>query len=316
MIKTAFFSSDAIAIPSIEFLHANADFPLACVVSNPDRPKGRGNRLSPNDVSAWALANNVPLLRPEKRDDALLADRLRAMGVEMVVVMAYGKMLGREIYEYGKYPCLNLHASVLPELRGASPVETAVALGKSFTGVSLMRIVRAMDAGDVCAVLKTPIDGSDTGGVLRKKISLVARDLLAQNISGVADGTAVFVPQDSSKATYTRKFDKRDLYIDFNLPAEDVCRRIRAFGAGIFTNGADTIKVGSAFAAGSCNARAGEVLRADGGKLVVACKGGAVEFTSLQKPCAKMMPVSDFLRGYNFKVGSLLSGAESKPLLK
>ena len=190
-------SSDAIALDSIRALFDGGcpGFELACAVSNPDRPKGRGKKLSPNDVSAWALENGVELLRPEGSPDESDVARMRELGVEMIVVMAYGRMLKKNVLEYGKYPCLNLHASLLPQLRGASPVETAIALGFKSTGVSLMAIEPRMDSGPVCAAAEVAIEPSDGSASLRGKIAAAAARLLAENISSVADGSAKFEPQ-------------------------------------------------------------------------------------------------------------------------
>ena len=146
-MKVAFFSSDPISLPSIRYLQAEHE--LVCIVSNPDRPKGRGKKVSPNEVSQWAIDNSVDLLRPEGKPSDDDVAHLREVGAELLIVMAYGCILKKNILEYGKYPCLNLHASLLPELRGASPIETAIALGKTRTGVSLMRVEPAMDTGAV-----------------------------------------------------------------------------------------------------------------------------------------------------------------------
>ena len=131
-MNTAFFASDPIALGAIEMLHASKDFPLVCVVSNPDKPKGRGKKLTPNEVSAWAIENGVELMRPEKIDAPTIS-RLRELGVELIVVMAYGHLLKDDVLNYGEYPCLNLHGSILPKYRGASPIESAIALGEKET---------------------------------------------------------------------------------------------------------------------------------------------------------------------------------------
>ena len=201
MTKTAFFASDPIALDAIEFLRNSREFPLACVVSNPDRPQGRGRKISPNEVSKWAIENGVELLRPEGGVGDDTVARLRELGVEMIIVMAYGCMLRDNVLNYGQYPCLNLHGSVLPKYRGASPIETAIAMGDSETGVSLMRIVKKMDAGAVCDIEKIAIAETDTAESLRLEFRRACPAILARNLESVKNKTAKFAEQDESAAS-------------------------------------------------------------------------------------------------------------------
>lgn len=318
-MKTAFFASDEIALGAIEFLKNSPDFPLACVVSNPDRPKGRGKKLSPNAVSQWAIENGVELMRPEGGVDDATVARLRELGVELIIVMAYGCMLKSNVLEYGKYPCLNLHGSILPKYRGASPIETAIALGETRTGVSLMRIVKKMDAGAVCDVEEIEIDTDDTATSLRGKFRDASPELLRRNLPKIADGSAVFLEQDEAAATYTRKFDKSDMLVDFSADGKTIRDRIRALGFGIFECGGDAIKVSGAYfgRAPKPPSTVGKVLAAsvaDGIK--IACADGWVGFANLQKPCAKMMSAKDFFAGYKIETGTVLKSTPYKSLLK
>ena len=320
-MRVAFMASDAIALDSIRALFDGGcpGFELACAVSNPDRPKGRGKKLSPNDVSAWALENGVELLRPEGSPDESDVARMRELGVEMIVVMAYGRMLKKNVLEYGKYPCLNLHASLLPQLRGASPVETAIALGFKSTGVSLMAIEPRMDSGPVCAAAEVAIEPSDGSASLRGKIAAAAARLLAENISSVADGSAKFEPQDESRATYTRKIAKEDLFLDFRLPAEEIANRARAFSFAVAEIGGEAVKLSNAFAAARMRggAECGEVVaasRADG--LRIACGAGDIVFGAIQRPCSKMLSAPEFFAGNSIEVGKVLKSFDSRPLLR
>ena len=320
-MRVAFMASDAIALDSIRALFDGGcpGFELAGVVSNPDRPKGRGKKLSPNDVSAWALENGVELLRPEGSPDESDAARMRELGVEMIVVMAYGRMLKKNVLEYGRYPCLNLHASLLPQLRGASPVETAIALGFKSTGVSLMAIEPRMDSGPVCAAAEVAIAPSDGSASLRGKIAAAAARLLSENISSVADGSAKFEPQDESRATYTRKIAKEDLFLDFRLPAEEIANRARAFSFAVAEIGGEVVKLSNAFAAARMKggAECGEVVaasRADG--LRIACGAGDIVFGAIQRPCSKMLSAPEFFAGNSIEVGKVLKSFDSRPLLR
>ena len=313
-MKVAFFSSDPISLPSIRYLQAEHE--LVCIVSNPDRPKGRGKKVSPNEVSQWAIDNSVDLLRPEgKPSDADVA-HLREVGAELLIVMAYGCILKKNILEYGKYPCLNLHASLLPELRGASPIETAIALGKTRTGVSLMRVEPAMDTGAVADAEEVDIDFYDTAKTLRQKIAISAADILKKNMPLIESGELNFVQQNSAEATYSRKLSREDMFLDFRKSARELRDRVRAFGAGIFQFGLDAIKI---FDIQLCENTGGAgcatVISSGADGLKIACADGAICANRLQKPCARAMQAREFFSGYEIPKGTILSNADNKPLL-
>lgn len=313
-------ASDAIALESLKFLRSDEFFgKLACVVSNPDKPKGRGHKLSPNPVSEWALANFIPLLRPEKRPGLEEIECMKALGVDCVIVMAYGHILRADVLDFPQYGCLNLHASLLPELRGPSPIETAIACGETQTGVCLMRMALKMDVGGVCAKKHTDISPRETSASLREKISVMSAFLLRESLPKVAEGSAVFEEQDESRASYTRKLDKFDLFLDFGKDAVELDRRIRAFGQGAFEYDGEVIKTHSAFACapdekcGEC----GEILESSNrDSLDIACKRGYIKISSLQKPCAKMLPASEFFKSHKFDAKKIIASALNAPLLK
>lgn len=315
-MKIAFMSSDPISLRALEFVRAAHE--LVCVVSNPDRPKGRGKKLSPNEVSQWALESGVELLRPEGAPGADVSARMSELGAELVLVMAYGRILKDNILNLGKYPCLNLHASILPELRGASPVETAIALGKTRTGVSLMAVSPELDAGDVAAVEEVEISSDDTAHTLREKISRAAAESLRKNLPLLREGKLRFAPQDSPRATYARKLCKDDMRLDFRAPAETVRNRVRAFGAGIFEFENIDIKILSAevLDAETEFCQPGKILRADSCGLKIACARGAILARTLQRPCCKAMCARDFFAGFKMGEGLVLKSAENKPLLR
>lgn len=320
-MKVAFMASDAIALDCIKMLNAGQchGFELSCVVSNPDKPKGRGKKMSPNDVSAWAIENGVELMRPEKSPDDSVVRRMKELGVEMIVVMAYGHMLKKNILDYGDYPCINLHASLLPQLRGASPVETAVALGMEKTGVSLMRIEERMDAGAVCAKIEVEISREECAVELRKKIAAAAARLLGENILSIAEKTAAFTAQDESLATYTRKIGKADFFLDFKLNADEIVNRVRAFSFGIAELDGERLKLAKAARAERLKGgeMPGEILAASAAEgLKVACADCGVVFGEIQKPCAKMLCARDFFAGNDLQVGKIFSAFDSRPLLR
>lgn len=310
-------ASDAIAIGALEFLKNSPNYELVCLVSNPDKPKGRGKHLQPNPAAEWALQNGIELLRPEKSPDENVVAKIKELGAEFAIVMAYGCILKDCVLD--NLLCLNIHGSILPEFRGASPIETAIALGYKETGVSLMKISKRMDEGDVCAVEKISIDNRDTAKSLREKFSLLSASLLEKNLSSAVDGTLPFIPQDHSKATYTRKFDKSDLYLDFTLSADELDCRIRALGSGWIELDSVQYKVGEAFALADSksNEVCGKILTASASDgLQVSCSKGILKITAIQKPCAKMLSTKDFFLGNKFEIGSVLKKFSHRLLLK
>ena len=317
-MKAAFFASDYIAVGAMDFLLKKSS--LACVVSNPDRPKGRGKKLSPNAAAEWALSNGVEMMRPEKSPGSDVLKRFSELGVDCVVVMAYGKFLKDEILNFPKLGCLNLHASLLPHLRGASPVETAIAIGDNETGVSLMRITSEMDAGPVADSLSEKIFPDDTSKTLREKLRLLSAKLLEKNFAAIQNKTLHFTEQDSSKADYCRKLSKEDMAIDFRLPAKEIADCVRAFGGGIFKVGEATLKAGEVAAEKSTDfGEPGMVAEADPKRgLKILCGGGsALEIKTLQRPCMKMMPAREVLKSFSIAEGSIIKSFERiRPLIK
>ncbi len=313
-MKVAFFASDKIALPSIQMLEKRGL--LACVVSNPDKPKGRGNKLSPNDVSAYALERNITLFRPEKNTENSLVEEFKKLGVNSIVVMAYGSILKDAIINYPELLCLNLHGSILPEFRGASPIESTLALRRKTTGVSLMRIVKKMDAGAVADTVLVEIAATDTAKTLREKMGMAASGLLEKNLTAIARKSLVFAEQDESKATYTRKFFKDDLYMDFSLTAAEICARIRAFGCGIFEcNGVPLRVLEADFCECGNSGSLGRIV-AENNSLKISAKNSYLIVRTIQKPCAKVMGIAQFLQGFKFGENLRITFRQSAPILK
>jgi len=311
-MKIAFFSSDAISINALEFLKQEGL--LACIVSNSDKPKGRGKALSPNAVSQWALNNNIKLLRPEKVLTDVFFDEVK--DVDLFLVMAYGNILKERALNFPKLGCLNLHASLLPKLRGASPIETAIALGYKQTGCCLMQMEKTMDTGAVGVVEYVDISNQDTGQSLREKISLSAKSILEKNLEDIKNQKVIFVPQEHSNATYARKLNKNDMFLDFRKSASELDSRIRAFGAGLFEYNNEVIKVLKASVVDCVHSfELGKVIQ---GKdfLKVYTKDSYLFVEILQRPCQKALAVTEFLCGFNFEDNTILKYFDNAPLLK
>lgn len=318
--RLAFFGSDAIALPLLAWLLGEGGevVELVGVVSQPDRPSGRGHKLTPNPVVAFARARGLPLLQPEKPDAALRA-WLAEANLSLGLVMAYGHILRKAVLEIPRWGFLNLHGSLLPKLRGASPVETAIAIGETETGVSLMQMVRAMDAGPVADVERVPIDDLVTGGQLRELLAQACVPLLRRNLTAACAGELSFAAQPHDGVTYCRKLSKSDGQLDFHEPAEALARRIRGLAPwpGCFADhGSTRLKLGFASAeAGPSTDPSGTILSADDSGIRVATGSGVLNLTQLQRPGGKMMPASDFLRGYPLVPADQIKGGLMPNLL-
>lgn len=313
-MTTFFLASDAVAIPSLEFVRTRVD--KLIVVSQPDAPVGRGHKLTPNAVSAWALSHGVELWRPEKLDEKFMAD-LVAASPSLCLVMAYGRLLRQSFLDSFPLGVWNLHASELPRLRGASPVETAIALQLPQTAVALMRMVLALDAGPVADVIRVSINEQTTGPQLRMSLGLAAAAVVEKNFAALTAGTLATTPQDDSAATYCRILTKADTTLDFAAPAPVLAARVRAFAEWLgiaVTHQGERLKIYSATPTEKTSSAPAGTIIGLGEAIAVACGTGSLSITQLQKAGGKRLPAKEFLMGYSLKVGETLTGGALRPL--
>lgn len=317
--KIVYFGSDAICLPGLRYLHESAGSvcEVAAVVSQPDRRQGRGKKLQQNPVAAYASESGIPLMQPEK-PDADLAEWMRSESIAVAYVMAYGHFLPKAVREAPAFGMLNFHGSLLPRFRGASPVETAIALGEKETGVCLMQVVKEMDAGAVADRERVCIEGTDTSPIVRAKVGEAVVPLLERSLKATLSGQLDFTRQDASQATFCRKLSKEDGALDFSQSAEAIEARLRAFTpwpGGFFEHQEVRIKVGACRVGGVAEGQVpGTVLSVDG-SLAVATGEGVLNIDELQRPGGRMLPVEDFLRGYPIDVGEQLPSQQNLPLL-
>ena len=270
-----------------------------------------------NPVAEWATTHGVDLLQPEKPTREL-ADWLITEEIAVAFVMAYGHFLSRSLRAAPMHGMLNFHGSLLPKYRGASPVETALALGDSECGVALMQIVKEMDAGGVADVERVSIEATDSGSSLRTKIGQAVVPLMQRNLARALQGQLDFEAQDLSQVSFCRKITKEDAALDFTQSAERVSARLRAFSpwpGAYFDHAQFRIKVGRVEVLPTLSgAQPGTVLDCDAGVLV-ATGQGSLRLLELQRPGGKMLPAKEFLLGYELKVGEVLPSVTSAPLL-
>lgn len=311
--RLVLLGSDEIALPAFAAARVLLDAEIVAVYTQPDRPAGRGQEVRPNPVAAWARAEGLTLRQPEKLgpDDAA---ELAALGVDLGVVMAYGQLLKTDFLAATRLGFVNFHGSLLPALRGATPVEGALALGLAETGVSLQQVVLKLDAGPIHASRSLrPLPG-EARVALRARLGVVAGELAAAALPAILSGTSVSVPQDESRVTYARRLNRADAPLDFRQPAVVLRQRVLAlegWPGSTFGHRGVTIKVGAAQAEDSAAPGApGQILAADRTGVRVACGQGFLVLTQLQRPGGKMLPAGEFLAGFPLAVGETLTSEE------
>jgi methionyl-tRNA formyltransferase len=314
-LKIAFMGSDPIALPLLEWLagEGRALAKLVAVYTQPDRPSGRGLQVEAGAIKQWAAAHRLPIRQPEK----LMAEErawLAAQQVDVALVMAYGQILKDDFIATPRLGTLNLHASILPGYRGASPIQTAIASGESETGVTLMRIVRRLDAGPVAAVEPVPIGPLDTAVEVEQNLAAACVPLLTRSLPWLRAGTLEFSDQDEAAATYCRRLVKEDGRLNFAAPAATLAARINGLfpwpGCMTEIKGV-AVKLGLANALPDAGGEPGTVAGADAAGLLVATGSGMLRLRKLQRPGGKMLPAPEFLRGFPVVPGTILP---SKPM--
>jgi len=318
-MRIVFLGSDPIALPLLNWIAANPESvgSLVGVFTQPDRPVGRGQQVLANEIKTWAQARSIPVYQPDKLTDDVRHE-LEALHPDISVVMAYGHILREGFIATPRLGTLNLHASLLPKYRGASPIQTAIANGEKQTGVSLMRIVRKLDAGPVADVEKVDIDPLDTAREIETKLAGACVPLLARNWSALREGKLVFVEQNEAEATFCRRLTKMDGGLDFNGSAESLAARINGLypwpGCTTEING-QMIKIGLAACAKASGKSAeasavrtpmaaGTVIGTTGTAIEVATGDGVLELLRLQRPGGKMLPSAEFIRGFSVALGT------------
>lgn len=310
--------SDPIALPALDFLRAQVDrVVIAGVYTQPDRPHGRGKKLSPNAIKEWAISHGIPVRQPEALDSSEL-EALRAIGCDFALLMAYGHILRKSLLETPPLGTWNLHASLLPRYRGASPIPAAIASGEHTTGITLMRMVRKLDAGPVLDCERAPIDRLETGETLARKLGAACVPLLDRNLPLLLNGNAEPRPQLDDDASYCRKLEKSDGALDFSAQAETLARRINAlysWPSCFIDVDKQRIRLGLADWIDSDTAAppAGMVVEA-GERLLVAAGRGLLNILHLQRPGGRMLTAPEFLRGFRIQRGTMLSGGPMMPL--
>lgn len=295
-----------------EHLKALLDSPydIVAVYTQPDRPAGRGQKLMPSPVKQLAAQHGIPVLQPPTLRDADAQAELAALQPDLMVVVAYGLILPQVVLDIPRLGCINSHASLLPRWRGAAPIQRAVEAGDPESGVTVMRMEAGLDTGPMLLKVSTPISATDTGGSLHDRLAEMGPPAVLQAIAGLADGTLQGEVQDDALATYAHKLNKDEARLDWNRPAVELERLIRAFNPWPVchsTLSGEAVKVLAATLAEG-HGQPGEIISASKDGLVVACADQALCLTRLQLPGGKALNFSDLFnsRREKFAVGTVL----------
>ena len=299
-MRIIFAGTPEFARVALERLHASGHT-IALVLTQPDRPAGRGMVLQASAVKKLALAHGIPVSQPERLKDPVTHEPIRAActegGAELMVVAAYGLILPQAVLDLPRRGCINIHASLLPRWRGAAPIQRAIEAGDAQTGITIMGVEAGLDTGPMLLAAAIDIDAQDSAGSLHDRLAALGGKLVVEALARFDELVPVVQPE--AGVTYAGKIDKAEARLDWNQPAAILARKLRAFnpfpGAVVMLAG-EPVKVwcGDAVAAGG---RPGQVLAADTTGIVVACGEGALRLTELQKPGGRRVTAADFLHG-------------------
>jgi methionyl-tRNA formyltransferase len=306
-LKVVFFGTPVFAVPTLEAILASRHRVVA-VVTQPDRRRGRGHKTSDAPVKAVALAHKLAILQPERLADQAFLDAFTALGADVGVVAAYGKILSERLLAIPRRGMLNVHASLLPKYRGAAPVHRAVMNGDPETGVTIMRIVKALDAGPMLLKATRAVDADETSEAVERALADLGAGLLVRALDDLAAGRTVEVPQRDEEATYAHRLTKEEGLMNWSASAEHLHNRIRGLHpwphAYSFVKGHRLILLRSSWSAASpANARPGTICEVDSDRLTVAAGSGALHLLRIQAEGKRAMEVGEFLTGHPLHPG-------------
>ena len=281
------------------------------VVTQPDKPKGRGYELCPPPVKVYAMEQGLPVYQPATLKNGAFDDELRALAPDVIVVVAYGKILPKSVLEQPKYGCINVHGSLLPEYRGAAPMQRAIIDGKTETGITTMQMAEGLDTGDMLVTVRVPIGENDNFEDIHDRLGVAGAEALMETLTRLSNGTLTATVQDESLATYAAKIEKADCLLDFSKPAREVHDRIRGLSpiplAFTRTPDGKMLKiVESRVGKDGTTAAPGTVIALDGVVTVACGEGTTLDVLRLLPEGKGRMNAADYIRGRRLTVGDLL----------
>jgi methionyl-tRNA formyltransferase len=307
-LRVAFFGTPAFAVPTLDAIRAS-EHELAGIVTQPDRPRGRGQKLVAGPVKARAAEIGVPVLQPARMRDEEFLSAFRALRADIGVVAAYGRILPQSLLDTPRLGMINVHASLLPRWRGAAPIHRAILAGDTETGVTIMRVVQALDAGPTLSRVVVPIGPNETSAELELRLAAVGGPLLVEALDRLAAGPVAEQPQDETAVTYAERLERHESQIDWARPATDVHNRIRGLHpwplAAVIVDGKRILLLRSEIVASpGAPAPPGTVISVGPSGIVVSARDGAVRVVQLQPEGRAPMAARDFLNGHPVRPGA------------
>lgn len=308
-LRVVFFGTPDFAAPTLQALHESRHRVVG-VVTQPDRARGRGQKSQSGPVKQLATQFGIPVLQPERLRDEALLESLRALDADLGVVAAYGRILTDEVLQVPRLGLVNVHASLLPRYRGAAPIHRAVIAGEHETGVTIMRVVQALDAGPIIATVSRAIDPGETSSDVERDLARLGATALVEAVDALAEGRATERPQDDAQATYARKLDKSDGIVDWSRPASEIHNHIRGLHpwphAFSDLEGARIILLKSEVERGLPGIRVepGSILDAHADQLRVHTGDGVLRLLSLQREGRRPVSTREFLAGRRIQPGA------------
>jgi methionyl-tRNA formyltransferase len=305
-MRVVFIGTGEIGVPTLQALLRSDEHQLATIVTQPDKPVGRDQRIEPPAIKKALAGRKIPILQPARIKDRKSIEEISALSPEVIVVMAYGQILPHGILEAPRVACLNLHASLLPRHRGAAPIQAAIASGDIETGITVMYMDEGLDTGDILLQRKIDILPTDTGGSLHDRLAQIAPDALLESLQLLAKAIAPRVRQNNAFATYAPKLNRNDGKIDWTERAEVIERKVRAFNPwpGAFTTVAAksgkprNLKIFSVSIV-DLTGEPGELLPTEDRSLVIAASDCALSLEEVQPEGRRRMTSAEFLRGFD-----------------
>lgn len=314
-MRVLFIGTGDIGLPVLRWLMQAPQHQLIGVVTQPDKPVGRDQRIQSPPIKAAIADVGIPVLQPEriKREEAIGA--IRQLAPDVIVVMAYGQILPRAVLDIPTIACLNLHASLLPRHRGAAPIQAAITAGDTKTAITVMYMDEGLDTGDILLQSQIAIAADETGGSLHDRLAEIAPAALEEALELLANGSAPRIPQNDSEATYAPKLEREHGLIDWTQPAAPIEQKIRAFDPwpGAYTILRDAaaqerkLKIFSATIAPTVGACAGNIILSADGGLMVAANGAALALGEVQIEGKKRMAAADLLRGNSWITSAVIA---------
>lgn len=308
-MRVIFMGTPDFAVPSLEALLTKHEVVL--VVTQPDKPKGRGKKMVPTPVKACALEHGIPVLQPEKVKEPEFVEQLRSYEPDLIAVTAFGQILSEPILEMPKYGCINVHGSLLPKYRGAAPMQWSIIDGEKVTGITTMYMAKGLDSGDMLLKAEVEITDEDTFATIHDKMAVTGANLLLDTLAQLEAGTLERIPQDHDAATYAPMITKETGHIDWSKNRQDIINLIRGLNpvpAAYTIYEEEVLKIfGASLSDVQANSAAnGEIVAVVKKGFVVKCGDGCLLITEVQARGGKRMMTDAYLRGHAMKEGILL----------